>query len=132
MSRTNHHRRSYDRWNLIEVEVYYGKRWTPYRGQFFEEDRRVGMETWDLRFYAGCRRTPEVVHRELHFHGRYPWRFHHGPGNAGPAAAKQEAKFRADARRYTDEARGVWNAGGDVDELREPDRRPWSIEWDLW
>lgn len=146
MSRTNHHRRNCKRWNLAETEYVWGWKTEPrkLRRRVYrvyaeprewvrtEEQRPIGIETWDLRFYAGCRRTPQVVHRVLDFHGRYPWRFHHGPGNAKPCADKWESKLRADARRYVEEARATHNAGEDVDELYEPDLRPRSIEYDLW
>lgn len=148
MSRTNHHRRNYKRWNMTETEYTWG--WKTERRKVgrrrhydciveprewicTEEVRQVGMETWDLRFYAGCRRRPQMVHRALDFYDRYPWRFHHGTGGTARSYADtREGQFRTAVRRYVHEARAVWNAGGEVDGLREPDRRPRSIEYDLW
>jgi len=132
MSRTNHHR-DYHRWNFTTREIYYNKPWTPWAGELTFEDRAVGMETWDLRFYAGCRRTPQVIHRLLDFRGQYPIRIHYGRrGRAKGYADHWEAKFRGDTRRYEDECRAAYNAGYDVDDVLEPNHRPRSIEWDLW
>jgi hypothetical protein len=147
VSRTNHHRRNYKLWNITETEYHWGWKREPRKikrhvYQFAveprewirtEEQRQVGMETWDLRFYAGCRRRPQVIHRVLDFGTAYPWRFHHGTGGTARICADiHERQFRTDTRRYVDQARAVWNAGGDVDEVREPGDRPRSIEWDLW
>lgn len=147
MSRTNHHRRNPGRWNMTATEYVWGWKTEPrtLRRRVYqlaaeprewvrtEEQREVGIETWDLRFYAGCRRRPQVVHRALNFHTPYPWRFHHGTGGTARSYADiHERQFRMDARRYAELARAVWNAGGEVDEVREPGRRPRSIEWDLW
>lgn len=147
MSRTNHHRRSYKRWNITETEYRWGWKMEPRKlrrrvYQFAVEPRawirteeqwQVGMETWDLRFYAGCRRTPQAVHRVLYFGTAYPWRFHHGTGGTARSCADiAEGAFRGATHRYERLARAVWNAGGDVDGLTEPDLRPRSIEWDLW
>jgi hypothetical protein len=132
MSRTNHHRR-YDWWNMKEPDVYWGKPWSAYEGQIFVEERTIGMEVWDLRFYAGCRRTPQVIHRVLDFHDLYPVRIHYGrDGVAKSYGDIREGQFRTATRRYVDEARMTYNAGGDVDEICEPDKRPRSIDWDLW
>lgn len=129
MSRTNHHRR-YKRWNIIEP--YFD--WIPRGSRFGEiEYHNGGMELYDLRFYAGSRRQPQRVHRVLDFYGLHPWRIHYGrDGVAKSYADIREGQFRSASRRYVDEARAVWNAGGDVDEVREPDRRPYRITYDLW
>lgn len=131
MSRTNHHRRNPKRWNITEPCFAYLR----YRVLDITrvEEREVGIETYDLRFYAGCRRRPQAIHRVLYFGTAYPWRFHHGTGGTARSYADiRESQFRTASRRYVDEARDVWNAGGDVDEVREPDRRPRSIDYDLW
>lgn len=131
MSRTNHHRRNYKRWNIEEPYFNYLRFRNPETWE--TEFHKVGMETWDLRFYAGCRRRPQVIHRVLDFGTAYPWRFHHGTGGTARICADiAEGRFRADTRRYTGLARAVWNAGGELDGLDEPARRPRSIEWDLW
>lgn len=133
MSRTNHHRRNVKRWNIVRRKADYPRPWSPYPGVIVECDESVGMETWDLRFYAGCRRTPQPVHRVLDFHGRYPSRFYYGAdGVAKSYAGIRESELRMQVRLYTAQARELWNAGGDVDGLREPDVRPRSIEYDLW
>jgi len=126
VSRTNHHRRNYKRWNIVGMQIDH------YRGVFFREYRN-GMETYDLRFYAGCRRTPQPVHRVLDFHGRYPWRFHYGSdGVAKSYADIAEGELRAAVRIYTGEALKLLRAGEDLDELLEPDLKPRSIEYELW
>lgn len=148
MSRTNHHQRNYKRWNITGIEVRWGwkteRRKVKRRYYDFiaepsewvatEETRHLGMELSDLRFYAGCRRQPELIHKRLEFYGRYPWRFHHGPGVAKPSADKWEGKLRGSVRQYVDEARDLYNAGDDwaIEDLVEPDLRPRSIEWDIW
>lgn len=147
MSRTNHHRRNPKRWNITEVEYRWGWKTEPrklkrrvYRFAVeprewirTEEQRQIGMETWDLRFYAGCRRRPQLIHRVLDFGTWYPWRFHHGTGGTARSYADiREGQFRSAVRAYERLARAVWNAGGDVDEIGEPEQRPRSIDYDLW
>jgi len=133
MSRTNHHQRNYKRWNITRRKADYPRAWSRYPGAIVEYDEPVGMETWDLRFYTGCRRTPQVIHRVLDFHSRYPWKFHYGSGGIEDSYASQrEAEFRSETRLYVDAARRTYNAGGDVEELMEPDPRPRSIEYLLW
>ena len=140
MSRTNHHQRNYKKWNLVGERVRVSNGWNrdddgnrvP-RGVIYTEDWPHGMEVWDLRFFAGCRRRPQLIHRVLDFHGRYPARFHYGTGGTARSYADmREAEFRTFGRHYENECRLVYNAGGDVDEITEPDLRPRSIEYDLW
>lgn len=127
MSRTNHHRR-YKRWNITRDRV--TLRWN---GALEIDSAREGMEVYDLRFYAGCRRTPQAVHRVLDFHGRYPWRILYGAyGVAKSYADIREGQFRAATRTYVQLVSFTWNAGGDVEEIGEPDRRPRTIDYDLW
>lgn len=129
MSRTNHHRR-YGRWNIEEPYFVY---WHARNAEWTLEYHKTGMEVWGLRFYAGCRRRPALVHRVLDTYGLYAWRMHHGrDGVAKSYGDIREGQFRTATRRYVEEARAVWNAGGDVDEINEPDKRPRSIDWDLW
>lgn len=129
MSRTNHHRR-YRRWNIEEPYFAY---WHHRDAKWEWETHTTGMQIWDLRFYAGCRRRPQVIHRVLDFQGFYPVRILYGRhGVAKSYGDIREGQFRTATRRYVGEARAVWNAGSDVDEVREPDSRPRSIDWDLW
>lgn len=132
MSRTNHHRR-YNRWNMNRTELSWGPSYGPYRGQLTEDETKVGMEVWDLRFYAGCRRRPQVIHRVFDSHGLYTWRMFYGrDGVAKSYGDIREGQFRTASRRYVQAARAAWNAGEDVDEINEPDKRPRSIDCDLW
>lgn len=146
MSRTNHHQ-TYGHWNLVDVYYHWGWKTETYkikrrvhrrvaepREWILEAlDSQRGNETWDLRFYAGCKGIPQVIRRTMDTYGSYAWRFHHGRnGVAKTAADKWEAKFRGDTRRYEDECRTAYNAGYDVDDVLEPGNRPRSIEYDLW
>lgn len=127
MSRTNHHRR-YDRWNIMEDRVTIN-----WNGDLEIETTHEGMETWDLRFYAGCRRRPQLIHRVLDFHGLHPWRIHYGrDGTAKSYADIREGQFRTAERQYLEAARAAWNAGEDVEEINELDSRPQFIAYDLW
>jgi hypothetical protein len=127
MSRTNHHRR-YNRWNITRRKTHYPRTWNRYPGVIVEYDEPVGMEVYDLRFYAGCRRRPQLIHRVLDTYGLYTWRMHHGrDGVAKSYADIREGQFRSSTRAYERLARAVWNAGGEVDEIGEPERRPRSI-----
>lgn len=147
MSRTNHHR-PYVRWNIVEVEYLWGWKTEPkgsrpctWRGslrlttpwEWVREpyEHQIGVETWDLRFYAGCKRRPQLIHKSVRIYGHCN-RILVAQGVAASASVMWERSYRRQERDYTHEARGVHNAGGDVDELHEPDKKPRSITWDLW
>ncbi len=124
MSRTVHHVR-HDHWNVMGPVLHY---WC---GQ---DEHPVGNVIWDLRFPAGCRRVPvKLVHRTPCWAGwPYSW------GHAGTSAIRQwanqiEGGLRAQARDYTREAVKVHRAGGELDELAQPDGRTrHSALWEAW
>ena len=121
-----------------EIQLSHGWSWDENdvrvpRGEYYVEREPYGMQLWDLRFYAGCQRQPQVIHRVLDFHDRHPWRFHYGQdGTAKSYADLHEGEFRTAVRQYVNECRRLYNAGEDVDDAREPSPRPRSIEYDLW
>lgn len=135
MSRTNHHI-SFSRGNRRAKELYFLNFWSPgyNRGELIENWFAYGNETWDLRFYAGCRRVPQVIHKVVDTHGSgyYCYRLWLEPGIVKRYAKLRQREFRAQERQYTRRARALWNAGEDVDELTELNDRPHDIWWDVW
>jgi hypothetical protein len=135
MSRTNHHI-SFSRGNRRARELYYLKFWSPgyNRGELLENWFAYGNETWDLRFYAGCKRVPQVIHRVVDTRGTgyYCHRLWLEPGLVKRYGKIREREFRAQTRRYVNETRLTWNAGGDVEEITEPDVKTGDIWWRVW
>lgn len=139
MSRTNHHT-NYRRANLAETHWQVSSGWDrgpdaqriPY-STLYPRRVQVGNETWDLRFYAGCRRIPELVHIVVDNRGAYCSKLWLEPGLAKSAAKLARGVKRARDRDYAVLARKTWRAGEDVHELLEPEgRNRHSADWDLW
>ena len=147
MSRTVHHVR-YDHWNIKEPDYCWVPLWRLAEGREFhlhhkrggrdwvlvEQEQTVGNVLWDLRFYAGCKRVPaKLVHRTPCWAGwPYSWG-HAGTSAIGGWANQIEGGLRADARDYAREAVKVHRAGGEVEELPEPDGRTrHSALWEAW
>lgn len=135
MSRTNHHV-SYNRANRRARELYFLNFWNPgyNRGELLENWFAYGNETWDLRFYAGCKRVPQVVHKVIDTRGSgyYCHRLWLESGIVKVYGKIRQREFRASERRYADLARLTWNAGEDVEELLEPSTKTRDIWWDVW
>jgi hypothetical protein len=144
VSRTNN-TTPYTRWNIDEYYVWWGYETEPYRitnktyhrvcgpwvGRW--ETSQAGTELWDLRFYAGCKREPQVIHRVLMLKATYGSRIFAGPGIAAEYARHRRNRVRTEEREYNDAVRALWNAGEDVDDLLEPaDSRHGAILWDIW
>lgn len=122
MSRTNNTTR-YDHWNIKKARSW---SWDP------DEWYRVGTELYDLRFYAGCKRQPQLVHREIVTYG-WASKITLRPRIAARCARKRRNGVRTAEREYNDVARKLWNGGEDVDDLLEPaDSRHGAILWDIW
>lgn len=131
MSRTNT-TTPYEHWNIRQVTVSYGPPWGPYYGERFVDSHGVGNEMYDLRFYAGCKRQPQVVHREVRTYG-WANKIHLGPRIAAGYASHRRNVVRTAEREYNDAAAKLWNAGEDVDDLLEPaDSRHGAVLWDIW
>lgn len=121
-------------WNIVDVTVTPGPPWEPYhRGKPYVDIHGIGNEMYDLRFYAGCKRQPQVVHMSFDTRGRYCSKIYLGPRIAASYALCRRNKTRAAEREYVEAARKLWNAGEDVDDLLEPaDSRHGAILWDIW
>ena len=105
------------RWNQREHHV------SPYTGTYDYDDRWASWPTGnvivDLRFFAGCKRTPQRVRREV---ARVGYSF--GCSEAVQSRAREiEGGIRARLRAFAAEVAKTSRAGGDVGELLEPDAR---------
>jgi|SRR6185437_12833283 len=137
MSRTAHHVR-YEHWNIRRPDYYWAPRWRLEAGVEFYPHRKSGGGGWvlarheeilgnvvyDLRYYAGCKRVPRKIVRRTPDWGGWPYAWGHG-GMAGVKhwADQIEGGIRAAARDYARAAVKTHRAGGDVEELLEPDGR---------
>lgn len=123
MSRTNT-TTPWKRWNIKKARSW---SWDP------DEWYQTGNELWDLRFYAGCKRQPQLIHRSFDTRGKYCSKIHLGPRIAASYALSRRNKTRTTEREYTEAARKLWNAGEDVDDLRDPiESQHGAILWDIW
>ena len=120
-------------WNIKQIRMFYGAPWSPYRGEFFIDISGIGNEMYDLRFYAGCKRQPQVVHKSFNTRGRYCSKIYLGPRIAASYANQRRRRTRASEREYEILTRDLWNAGDEVDDLIDPrDSRHGAILWDIW
>lgn len=111
MSRTAHHT-PLKRWNQREHHESVTGDWS--------YDWPTGNTITDLRFYAGCKRTPQRIRREVACVG-YP--VGHG-GKATQVRAREiEGGFRAGLRAFAAGAAKTYRADGHVGDLLEPDAR---------
>lgn len=137
MSRTLHHVR-YNRWNVKELDPYWGYSddqyekvgngrrmrrlkpgatpgWVPYM-------HAVGVELYDLRFYAGCQRVPQQVHRRRDYYS-YVRIWGHANGVARSYAKEAAGSHRASVRAYGRDIVKAYRCGGDLEEYVEPEGR---------
>jgi hypothetical protein len=116
----------YDHWNIPSTRT------RTFRGLYWQGDRMIGNEMYDLRFYAGCKRQPQTVHKIVIADG-WDSKIHLGPRIAASYALRWRNRVRSAEREYNHTVRGLWNAGEDVDDLLEPaDSRHGAILWDIW
>lgn len=126
MSRTNN-TVPYEHWNITAT-----RNRRTYGGYFGQDEYGIGNEMYDLRFFAGCRRIPQVIHREIMTYG-WDSKIHLGPRIAASHALHRRNWVRTAEHEYNHTARRFWNAGEDVDDLLEPaDSRHGAILWDIW
>lgn len=98
-----------------------------------DEWYQTGNELWGLRFYAGCKRRPQLIHRSFDTRGKYCYRLFAGQGIAWGYANHRRRVVRAEEREFTNLVRQVHRAGGDLDDVLEPaDSRHGAILWDIW
>lgn len=137
MSRTARHT-PYDRWNIRATHIRPAYWWR--RNErliadgLAEEEEILGNVVYDLRYYAGCKRTPQKLAHRTPDWGGWPYSWGHGGWRSWHEWANLlEGKIRAAAHGYTREAAKVHRAGGDVDELPEPDGRTrHSARYEAW
>jgi hypothetical protein len=135
MSRTMHHVR-YKHWNIKRPDYYWGYADDQYE-KVSKRSRRVkpgavpgwvmdpdtvGVELYDLRFYAGCNRVPQVVYLRREEHSYTQTWGHHG-GAARGIAKEKHGQHRAQVREYGRNAVKVYRSGGDTDDMIEPEGR---------
>ncbi len=127
MSRTLHHVR-YKHWNIKRTTLVY--RWGIGGVGLDYEDETIGVELYDLRFYAGCNRVPQVVYLRREEHNYTQTWGHHG-GAARGFAKERHGQYRAQVREYGRNAVKVYRSGGDTDDMIEPEGRTrHSALWD--
>ncbi len=81
-----------------------------------------GVELTDLRFYAGCRRVPQVI-RKTRASYTYAGTWGHCSGVARGIAKEIAGSDRAAVRTYGRAVAKAYRSGGDVDDYLEPDGR---------
>jgi hypothetical protein len=122
LSRTAHHT-PFAHWRLQGVEVFPNGWIDPYQWPIMHV-------LYDLRYFAGCRRHPQKVRASVRWGG-----YVHGHGGSRAAAirgAEIEGGLRVDWRAFAAAAVKAHRAGGDVDDLLEPDARTrHQALWDL-
>lgn len=113
MSRTAHHTPS-AHWNQRAVEAEPDDRFEPF-------DRPLGHVVYDLRYFAGARRVPDLVRIRVRSGGLV---YGHGGSSAvGDLARSQAGARRSVERAFAAEAVKAHRAGRDLDGLLEPEGR---------
>jgi hypothetical protein len=127
VSRTAHHI-SRSHWNVKTLEV---ERWrVPWEQEFRASWNEVGHIQYDLRFYAGCKRIPEMTRHSV---TKRNWLGHGGSSAVRGYARKFWGRQRNEERMYALDIRKTAQAGGDLEEIPEPDGRTrHSAIWDAW
>lgn len=120
MSRSLNHVR-YKHWNIKRPRVATVYRYGIGAGLFYEEET-MGAELYDLRFYAGCKRVPQTVHR-VRYDYSYTRTWGHANGVARSYAKEQAGMHRAAVRAYGRDIVKAYRSGGDLDEYTEPEGR---------
>jgi len=120
LSRTMHHV-AWKHWNLKRPTVYVYAMYSPYNG-LEDGDETVGHELYDLRFYAGCRRTPQLVHLVRRYTG-YSDTWGHAGGVAKGYGRKHRRRTRNEERTYGRDVLKAHRAGEDADDYLEPEGR---------
>lgn len=127
MSRTAHHVRR-QHWN---VKAFEQERWrVPWEKDFRFSLDEVGLILYDLRFYAGCKRTPQKIRKVVTDDN---WLGHGGASAVQHIAREFRSRQRNEERLYARNVRKMARAGGDLEEAPEPDGRTrHSAIWDAW
>lgn len=120
MSRSLNHVR-YKHWNIRHTVVYAVGSWSTWAG-LNEDEETDGVELYDLRFYAGCKRVPQVVHR-IRYDYSYTRTWGHANGVARSYAKEQTGMHRAAVRAYGRDIVKAYRSGGDLDDYVEPEGR---------
>lgn len=130
MSRSLHHVR-YNHWNIKRTVLDYRGR-IGFRVEFGEYEDTLGVELYDLRFYAGCKRVPQTVHR-IRFDYQYVRTWGHANGVAHSYAKEMAGMHRAAVRAYGRDIIKAYRSGGDLDEYTEPEGRTrHRALWEAW
>lgn len=133
MSRTNK-TTPYHRWNIREEQIWYGPNYGPWRGELLFDEKIVGSQLNDLRYFAGCKRQPQQIHCELRIWG---WESLSSLESTQVKwfAKERRGRVRSREREYNRLTCDLWNAGDEVDDILEPlDSTPscGAILWELW
>lgn len=120
MSRTAHHVR-WKHWNVKRTVSDWEKPWTGRFGVIRYEET-LGNVLNDLRFYAGCKGTPQPVTFQRWYY-RYSQAWGHNGGVAKNYANKHRSQTRAEERAYAREILKAHRSDGDLDEALEPEGR---------
>jgi hypothetical protein len=130
LSRTAHHI-PYKHWNIKKRTQEY-KSWPPSRRGIVQWEETLGVILYDLRFYAGCKRQPQLIRRER-WETSYGKTWGHAGGLAHGLAEIYQGAIRSRERVYATQIRKLANAGSDLDELIEPEGRVrHGAVWDAW
>lgn len=121
MSRTMHHV-TWKHWNVKATKLITVYRWGIGRVGLAYEDETLGNELHDLRFYAGCKRTPQPIHL-IRWYTDYCTTWGHAGGLAKGYARKHRRRTRNEERAYGRDILKAYRAGEDPDEYTEPEGR---------
>lgn len=131
MSRTLHHVR-YKHWNVKVPRLTTVYRWGIGGVGLDYEDEVIGVELYDLRFYAGCKRQPQLVHRSRE-ECSYVRTWGHAGGAAHGIAKEIAGAKRAEWRDYALDVTKAHRAGSDLEGLLEPEGRTrHQALWEAW
>lgn len=131
MSRSLNHVR-YNHWNIKRTTLTTVYRWGIGGVGLDYEDETVGVELYDLRFYAGCQRVPQHVHRTRYYYS-YVRTWGHANGVARSYAKEMTGMHRAAVRAYGRDVVKAYRSGGDLDDYAEPEGRTrHRALWEAW
>jgi hypothetical protein len=120
LSRTAHHKR-WKHWNVKKPVVCFYGSWSAYHG-LSDEEETIGNVQYDLRFYAGCKRTPKKI-SIVHWYHNYAMTWGHYGGAAKGIAHEQRCLTRGEERAYGQDVKKLHRAGEVFDDILEPEGR---------
>jgi hypothetical protein len=128
----------YNHWNVRTTRIrpaYWWRRGENINSDGLAEDERIISNViYDLRYYAGCKRVPQLLAHRTPDWGGWPYTWGHGGLRGWRSWSNQfEGGLRTAARQYTRDAAKLHRAGEDLDELLEPEgRHRHQALWDRW